>query len=425
MPESSGTSEFLPSFRRGLEAVEFEHEGKPMILLRDQEGFLKQSIGITPAAFFIAMMLNGQTRIEDIQTMLTQSTGQLVSAAEIKNVITQFEKMELLETPAIQEKRKKTVEEFTNSPSRPAYFAGSGYPKDNLDLAIYLGKFFKDPKGPNKELVSSPTKNQSLLGMISPHIDFNRGGAYYAWAYQALSETQMPDIIVGVGVAHVSPNSPWVMTKKAYDTPYGPMALNENLFNDFKSALWYDPTADEIVHRTEHSLEFQALWLKYLWREKTPAWLPILCSSFDRFCPDRAPSTVDTIESALVAMGNKLKARQDAGQKILILAGVDMAHVGPRFGDELELTPELRAKIEKEDRASIEPLLKLDADAFYLSVVKDEHWRKWCGLSALYTSMRLIKMLSGGKDVESKLLSYAQADDPAGGVVSFASATFI
>src|ERR1019366_5722870 len=100
------------------------------------------------------------------------------------------------------------------------------------------------------------------------------------------------------------------------------MAVSGELYDEIAGALWYDPRADEWVHRKEHSLEFQALWLKFLWRDKTPPWVPILCSSFERFCPDKPPSSVATIDAALRKIGEGL-ARRAKTQRILILAGVD------------------------------------------------------------------------------------------------------
>ena len=157
-----------------------------------------------------------------------------------------------------------------------------------------LGKYFKDPKGPGKE-ISTARDGASPSGLVCPHIDFNRGGPAYAWAYQALSERRPPDLIVALGVAHMSPKSPWVMTPKNYQTPYGDVQTDPGLYDEIKKELWYDPREEELVHRTEHSLEFSAVWLKHLWREKTPPWVPILCSSFERFCPDTAPSTVASV----------------------------------------------------------------------------------------------------------------------------------
>ena len=129
------------------------------------------------------------------------------------------------------------------------------------------------------------------------------------------------------------------------------------------------------------------------------------------------------MEDAIRKIGRKLSKRGKT-QKILILAGVDLAHAGPRFGDEMELGPEMEKKIKAEDRKSLEHAMSLDADRFYLSVVADGHWRKVCGLSALYTVLRWIKALSGDKAAMGELLTYGQAPDPLGGVVSFAGGVF-
>ena len=394
-----------------------------MIVLRDQEGITHSSVAVSVGGFLAATLLNGRSTLPEIQSAFTKATGTVLSASEIQGLVAQLEKADMLETTGLQEKRKKVVQDFISSKTRPAQFVGSGYPKEPLDLALHLGKYFKDPKGPQKELPSSPVLPAPPLGLISPHIDFERGGPAYAWAYQALAQSPAPDLIVALGVAHMSPNSPWVMTRKDYETPYGPMKVDASLYSDIAKSLWYDPLADEAVHRTEHSLEFQALWLKYIWRDNTPPWVPILCSSFESYASDRAPSAIESIETALKNIGAMLKKRRDQGQKILILAGVDLAHVGRRFGDEMELTPEVRSRVETEDKKSLELAMKLEADPFYMSVVADGHWRKVCGLSAIYSSLRLLKGMA--PDIkEGQQLTYGQADDPMGGVVSFTSAIF-
>lgn len=411
----------LPPLRQSLEAIQVEQDGKPIVVLHDQEGLNDQSVAVTLPGFLLAMMLNGQNTLADVQTGFSKATGAMVSPEEIKALISQLEKSDLLETPAVQEKRKNILKQFMSATTRKAVHGGGAYPENLLELASFMGKFFQDAQGPGKQLSSAPL-GVPPVGLIAPHIDLHRGGAAYAWAYQALSETPPPDVIVSLGVAHMSPNSPWVFTKKDYETPYGPMKVHNGLYDELASALWYNPVADEWVHRREHSLEFQALWLKYLWKEKAPAWVPILCSSFDRFCTDRAPSTVTSVDEALLKMGGILKAHQDKGLKVLVLAGVDLAHVGPRFGDELQLGPELEKKVEGEDRISLDHAMKLEADKFYMSVVADDHWRKVCGLSATYSGLRLISALA--PDSRGKLLSYGQAPDPMGGLVSFASAVF-
>jgi AmmeMemoRadiSam system protein B len=412
----------LPAIKQGVEAIQMQHKGQPMVLLRDQEGINETPVAISMAGFLVATMLDGEKTASQIQSQVTKVTGQLIGVEEIMSLVSQLDKAQYLETETLHTKRKKIWDDFLKNPVRKAFHQGGGYPKDSLELAAFLGSFFQHPKGPGKQLTSQPHK-PCPVGLVAPHIDFHRGGPSYAWAYQALAECEAPDMVVALGVAHMSPPSPWVFTKKEYETPYGSMKVDNDTWEKFKKVLWYDPVADEWTHRTEHSLEFQALWLRYVWRDKTPSWVPILCSSFDRFCPDRPPSTVPSIDEAIEKMGEVLLKEKEKGKKILILAGIDLAHVGPRFGDEIELNKELEQKIETEDQLSLKHAMNLKADEFYLSVVADDHWRKVCGLSALYTSLRLIKILSNKKSIGTQL-TYGQAPDPAGGIVSFTSLIF-
>jgi AmmeMemoRadiSam system protein B len=259
--------------------------------------------------------------------------------------------------------------------------------------------------------------------LAAPHIDFARGGQIYAAAYGELARRRPPDVVVALGVAHHSPRSPWVTTRKAYETPFGPMMVDADLHDRIAARLWYDTREEEWVHAKEHSLEFQALWLKYLWRDKTPPWVPILCSSFEPYCEDRPPSVVPTVEKALSDIGDLLAEERRKGRRVMILAGVDLAHVGRRFGDEMDVDDALKKKVETLDRESLDKALAGDADGFFLAGVGENAWRKVCGLSALYTALRWTRAVAGGP-LSGMLLGYDQKPDPAGGIVSFAGAVF-
>lgn len=411
----------LPPLRGDLEIMPAEYKGRPVFLVRRPDAEPKDALALSEGGLALAALFDGARTAQDIASAILKETGSVVGAAQIEQVHRQLAQAGLLETPEVAEARRKEWEEFKNSLVRPMIHSGAGYPAQGLELASFMGKFFTDPKGPGKPLAAKPGLGPAPVGLVAPHIDLHRGGPAYAWAYQTLSESRPPDLVVALGVAHQSPDSPWVLTRKAYETPYGPMAVSDELYRAFQNELWYEGTADEAVHRHEHSLEFQALWLKYLWKDEAPAWLPVLCSSLERFAEDQPPSSFETVEKALQGLGRRLSELAKS-KRILILAGVDLAHVGPHFGDDLTLGPELERKVEGEDKKSLELALALKADDFYKSVVADGHWRKVCGLSALYCASRLVKALK--PDAQGSLLSYGQAPDPRGGIVSFASAVY-
>ena len=398
-----------------------EEDGKPVFVLRDLEELSDKPLALSGGGMLLVSLLDGRRTAAQLRDEFLKNTGAVLEVPVILDLVNALEQAGYLETPAVADKRAKAAEHFRSHPKRPAAFAGASYPADALLLAGELGGFYTAEKGPGKEPPAEPSK-PAPLGLIAPHIDFTRGGPAYAWAYQALSERAAPDVVVALGVAHVSPDSPWVFTPKTYETPFGPMEVDDELYHKLASRVWYEPRADEWVHKHEHSLEFQAVWLKYLWRDKAPKWVPILVSSFERFSPAEPPSKTPTIEKALKDLGEVLRTEAEKGRKVMILSGIDLAHVGLRFGDDLEITPDLEKKIEAEDRKTLIDALALDADGFYRSVVADGHWRKVCGLSALYTGLRLMKAV--GATEPGRLLSYGQAPDPAGGLVSFASAIY-
>jgi len=396
-------------------------EGGAVFVLRDLEELSDKPLALSAGGMLLVSLLDGRRTAEQVRALFNESTNAAIGVDAVLDLVRALDEAAYLETPAVAERRRKALEAFKAAPRRPAAFAGPSYAAEPPALARELADFFKSGKGPGRAKADKPAR-PAPLGLVAPHIDFTRGGPAYAWAYQALSERRPPDVVVALGVAHVSPNSPWTFTPKDYETPFGAMTVDAELYDSLASKVWYEPRADEWVHKNEHSLEFQAVWLRYLWGDKAPPWVPILVSSFERFADEDSPSKAPTIEKALKDFGGVLRAQAEKGRRVMVLCGVDLAHVGPRFGDELELTPELEKRVEDEDRKSLVDALALDADGFYKAGVGSGRWRKVCGLSALYTGLRLIKSLESSEP--GRILTYGQAPDPAGGIVSFASAIF-
>jgi predicted class III extradiol MEMO1 family dioxygenase len=100
-----------------------------------------------------------------------------------------------------------------------------------------------------------------------------------------------------------------------------------------------------------------------------------------------------------------------------VIAGADLAHVGPRFGDPEPVSLAERTRLEGEDRAMLAAVAAGDAEAFFENVARDGDRRRICGLSPIYA---LLRTLGGAPGV---IRRYAQWPDPQG-VVTFASVVF-
>lgn len=407
------TSDYRPLLKQGVEILPAEHEGNKIIILKDNEGITNKTLVMPIESLAILQFFNGSNTIKDIQSTILKMTGELISEADIINFVKQLDEANFLENEKLAELRKKIYEDFKKETIRKSIHKGLSYPQNLLELTSFLSKFLR------KDETILPSKN--ALGLIVPHIDIIRGGRVYASGYGELLNSFKPDIIIAFGTSHKGGNSPLILTKKDYETPYGNIETDKELFEKFREILWYEPDDEEFLHKDEHSLEFQALWLKYIWRENTPKWLPILVSNFERFASDITPSQIDTVEAMFRNIENLLK-EISKNKKIMIIAGVDLSHVGPRFGDDIEINPLIKSAIETKDKEKIDYILNLDYDGFYKAVISNENETNICSVSPLYAAMRSIKAIS--PQSKGKLLDYAQADDPFGGFVSFASIIF-
>jgi predicted class III extradiol MEMO1 family dioxygenase len=106
----------------------------------------------------------------------------------------------------------------------------------------------------------------------------------------------------------------------------------------------------------------------------------------------------------------------------VVIAGADLAHVGPRFGDAKPYDDRQRHTLETTDRDSLARAVDGDASSFWSNVAADLETRRICGLAPIYS---LLRTLPGARTPTAELLHYEQtvdADD--GSIVSHAAVAF-
>ncbi len=398
-----------------LEAFPVEHEGERLICLRDPNSVSDKVMLLSRETIFIISLFDGTNSIEDIQATCEEKSGERVPEEELKHLIEQLDDALFLDSKKFKEHKDKIVEDFNSSAIRPSSQAGLSYPLEANELNGWFEKFFKeaDHKEPYKK---SPGK---LRGLISPHIDFTRGSHLYAKAYRELDETCEADTYIIFGTSHYAQvDNPFILTRKNFETPLGISETDNELIDKVIEECDWDLFEGEIAHRTEHSIEFQVAFLQYVLREKKEyKILPILCNSFFSLVQEGKSPREDKKVSHFLESFSKILG--ELGDKAFIIAGVDMAHVGPKFGDKEEVNDLMLSRIKERDIRSLEFSEKLDAEGFYRSVEEEKDWRKICGLSSIYATLRTIEADN------AKLLGYDQAlESDTGSVVSFASLAF-
>jgi AmmeMemoRadiSam system protein B len=401
--------------RRALDAFPVELKGEHYFVLRDTEGLLDDPMILDPFSFLVWNLLTGESEIADLRREIAAyADGVDVPENRILHIVERLREGLLIESPEVEKKRRELADDFRSSRIRPARFAGrGGYAVEPDALVKEIDGYYRSELG-----AGAPDRSKRgplPRGILSPHIDFRRGGPCYTHAYRPVVEADPPDTALVLGVAHLSPPSPFALSDKTYETPLGAIEPDLDFIDAFRKRSPDGLMSDEIVHRGEHSIEFQAVFLRHAHPKTDLKIVPILCSSFEPVPGGARPSSDPRIEDTIGALAETIKT---SGRKVLIVAGVDFAHVGPRFGDAVELDDKLVKWMTERDADGLRPVAAVDAEGFWDSVMSDGNKRHVCGLTATYTALRLLNGATGS------LKRYAFAPDPAGGLVSFAAAVF-
>lgn len=119
----------------------------------------------------------------------------------------------------------------------------------------------------------------------------------------------------------------------------------------------------------------------------------------------------------LGALG-ELGAREE--NRLLWVLGIDMAHMGRRYGDDFEaLANEDRMlDVGARDRRRLDRISRGDADGFWNLVQENHDDLKWCGSSPVYTFLRV------RPDARARIERYEQWNIDPQSVVSFAGISF-
>ena len=178
---------------------------------------------------------------------------------------------------------------------------------------------------------------------------------------------------------------------------------------------------EDYCHAIEHSIEFQIIFLQHLFGPEIRV-LPVLCGSFLKSLYEGGlPEDSPQVERMFGALG-EMAARE--GSNLCWVLGVDMAHMGQRYGDRFTATADQGEMMEvgRRDRDRITCMEAGDARGFWERVQQDRDQSqaelKWCGSSPIYTFLRAVPQARG------QLKHYQQWNIDESSVVSFAGMRF-
>jgi len=375
----------LPKLR-AIDMQPIVQGGRQSILLRDPLRLSPKTVVIPQQLAPVLALCDGTRDTQALRASLAVRYGLPLSTGVIEQLLRALDEALLLENERFYTAKEQALRTFREAPFRPPALAGSSYPAE----ASALQKMFAELCAQHPE---TPEAEMSR-GLLSPHIDYARGGPVYARIWQRASEAvRQAELIVLLGTDHYGSPGQLTLTRQHYATPWGVLPTDQEVVNALAAQLGEETAfAEEIHHRSEHSIELAATWLHYIRQGEPCQLVPILCGSFQPFIQGEA----DPAENpAIAATVNTLKEVLAARHGYVVIAG-DLAHVGPAFGGPpVDLIA--RSRLQASDEELIERICAGDAAGFMAKIKETGDRNQVCGVPPIYIALRLLAPTRGEK----------------------------
>lgn len=400
----------LPALRQTLELMPSPVAESPGLLVRDPFRYAEGVLILPPPLVPCLLLFDGRHDEDDLREMLAPLTGDVDVRALIGHLVDTLSRGGFLEDAVFEAIRDRRHMAFAGEASRPPVHAGAGYPSDPDELRRALARYLD-------EAPRSPTPEGDIVGIAVPHVSPEGGWRSYGAGYSALSPEHRDRTFVILGTSHYGEPERFGLTHKPFRTPLGETTIDHALVARVAEAAGDAACLEDYCHAVEHSIEFQVVFLQHLYGPAVRV-VPILCGPFARAtCLGGQPEDDAGVARVLGVL--REIAVSERG-RLLWVAGVDMAHVGRRYGDGFDARADEGRLLEvaTQDRARCARLAAADGPGFWSAVQEGRDPLRWCGASPLYTLVQAVRP-SGGA-----LLHYEQWNIDARSVVSCGAMTF-
>ncbi len=382
--------EILPALR----PLDITHvagpDGQPYFLINDMARVSPQPLGVSATAYYALASLDGQHSCADIQEVYLRELGVIMPAEQILQLVDALNQACMLQNERYEQALGQIRDDYATTEVRD----GSMHYKDDPPLRDTLLRILED---------AEPTARGPIVGLIAPHLDYQRGAPCYAAAYQALADAGRADRYIILGTNHAGSSADIVATDKPFLTPLALARTDVDFLHRLEERLGRDLQTDQHEHIAEHSVELQVHFLQVLHGDHPFEIVPLLCPSPAHDC---AGDSADTIRQRLDDFAAAMRAEIDADdRRTVIIAGADLSHVGQRFGDVDPTTPEFLQQVEQADREMLSLIETGAVEEFLDRLRANDNATRICSTGCLYVLTKAFP----GRRVE--LLAYHQALD--------------
>ena len=373
---------------REIEIHPILHEGQEMLLLRDPLLLSDSQIAVPRPLGLLLAMMDGTRDNSALEAALAVRTGLRLAEGLLDALVRDLDAALLLDNQRFEEAWATAVRIYREAPYRPPALDGGAF-SSIPDLARTQLQGYVDAL-PSLEGAGPPP---ALRGLISPHIDYQRGGPVYAEVWCAGGQAaREAELVIMFGTDHHGSAGTMTLTRQSYATPWGVLPTDNSVVDALATALGEGASFNqELHHRGEHSIELAAAWLHFV-RDGDPVpMVPVLCGHFGAFIEGQA----DPAEHQPFAMAVRVLREVMQSRKTLVVAAADLAHVGPAFGDPHGLDFIGKAQVRNADERLLETVYAGDAPAFFEELRAERDRRHVCGLPPIYLTLRLLDEARG------------------------------
>ena len=364
-----------PALRRDIQPVATTIKGRRMITFHDPYLLTDHGVALDFNTLPILQLLDGSHDLRDIQAMLIKRQGgRIVYVSEIESFIESLDRACLLESPSFHQKMCGLRSEFSSQPTRLPVHAGKSYVSEPAQLAQFIENVESNISQEHLQHIPN-----NIRGILAPHIDINIAKDIYVNTYRYLKGKNY-DIVVILGINHHVQEGLYSISEKTYITPFGEIKTDKEVIRKLKKRVPEGTFApDDFGHMTEHSIEFQTIFLQhYLTGPFTI--VPILCGGVHEFIQHNTNIlTAERFREMVSAMKDLLDEGKD---RILLVAGVDLSHVGQKFGDQATADALLPQAI-THDKMILSYLCRGEQENIFREVLETQDRYHVCGLPAI------------------------------------------
>ena len=401
---------------RPLDAQWVQIDGEPRLRLQDPL-LISDRLALIPAPLApLLPLLDGTRTLAELERDFARATSVSLPGGLTAAVVQALDEALLLDGARFHQALGEATVSFRRAPFRPPALAGISYPAEPDALQAVLDSYLTTTGAVRSLGWGVPA------GVLSPHIDFARGGPVYAATWAACTTALAAcDVVVVFGTDHRGAAGRLTPTPQRYATPWGTFPVDEAAVSAVAAPFGAAAFEDELHHRREHSIELAAVWLHWALRragragragEALPALVPVLCGSFHCYVAPPSPDseTAGRIKSypgaarhpsdeagerAVAALAQAL-----AGRRVFVVAAADLAHVGPEFGDDAPLTAAEKRAVRDNDACLLAAASEGDADQWLAALRAQRDRTRVCGLPPVYWAMRLLSLLRDGVEID-------------------------